>query len=80
MQKAGSLVPRTLICLQDVHSAQEVLVLTDWGVTGELAGLFGTSYNKGEDDDDHYSSHKKKVYEYYVAGAGHLGLQLLFYI
>ena len=28
MQKAGSLVPRTLISLQDVHSAQEVLVFT----------------------------------------------------
>ena len=61
MQKAGSLVPRTLISLQDVHSAQEVLVLTDRGVTGELAELFSTSYNKGEVDDDHYNSHKKKV-------------------
>jgi hypothetical protein len=36
MQKAGSLVPRTFISLQDVHSAQEELVLTDQGVTSEL--------------------------------------------
>ena len=25
-----------------------------------LFELFSTSYNKGEDDDDHYSSHKKR--------------------